>query len=299
MGACVCSERSAYFDPKSVKEHRTDMLIKYLRPKSNLTVKHQAYSGEEADEESGTEGTFSDGEAPAVHQSEIYEREEEAKSPCEPPLMSNLFFPETPPSPAKASDEGIFIEESPPLAMQPPLTQLSLDPEDSCNPASSEEPQSFVLMSSSAKPEVIVINSTFITLWPRRRLIIKPEQHDEVAKWRPEFEDWREFGRPASEESCMEPIFQELVDEDEVSAYSGGAALFCYPHSGKRNAAAIYNAPLKTFDSGDSSPRNTPHTHALRMPAPLLSPDLRLKNQRGSLTREEEMLSLTARHSVI
>jgi hypothetical protein len=54
MGACACSERSVYFESRSTGQKRTEMLIQYLNT-PRLTVKHDVSSGEEGDDESGTE----------------------------------------------------------------------------------------------------------------------------------------------------------------------------------------------------------------------------------------------------
>mmetsp|Transcript_7904 Transcript_7904/g.15319 ORF Transcript_7904/g.15319 Transcript_7904/m.15319 type:complete len:301 (-) Transcript_7904:9231-10133(-) len=277
MGGCVCSERSAYFEKMSTSEYRTDMLIKYLKPRAKLTIKHQTNSGDEGDEESGTEGSYSEEEQeekPSKRMSKILESDEE-ETYNKPPPKSNLFFPLSPP-PKNESQEAYFPDESPAVTKQPPLTRMSEEPEDFWArehevaivdeemkaPSRREKSQSF-----AGKPEVIIVSQQFLNLKAKRKIIVRPEVHTEVIKLEPVIEETIFKTQPpivqSQEAYSPEPVFQEFED--------------------------IVNREQDSFDPMEEfRARESHRLHYLRTPAPILSPDLYERNLRGSLTREEE-----------
>jgi hypothetical protein len=265
MGGCLWTERHAYFDQKTIEEYRTDMLVKYLRPRTKRAIKQQS-SGEEGDGESGTDWSLDDDERRQEGLKDLrdFKKEEEKQT-----LGDSLFTP----SPASVSDEetkqGVYAEQivsqESPSALQPPLTRMSSMEEDG---EVWNEDQVFL-----AGSQAIIIRRDFTAFTRQRKPVwLKPEVHHEPNMNQPVQAIVATKIKPRS---GAEAILDDYADE----IYDYSAAPVFYEDSGEDLPEAKASLGLPS------------HVHYLRSPAPALTQNLYHRNLLGLLTREEEELA--------
>jgi hypothetical protein len=288
MGGCACTERSAYFDKKTQQENRTDMLIKYLRPRSKPTIKHQVSSGDEGDEESGTEGSL-ESEVYVEPPKQVMAAPRPAVSYAEPPKQK-LIVPRTP-SPLR-EEITTFKEESPVTAAQPSLTVMS--PNESLEEEKHEvvvKDRKNVVLTRLIRPrqgietrQEVIKQSVIEKPVIKQPVIEKPViEKPVIAK--------PVIAKPVIAKPVIEePVIEEPVIEEQFVKKTQAPVYQEFAEESKEEVEEFIEARMSLGG----------RQHYLRTPAAKLTPELYERNMMGILTYEEEMEYLPhSRNSVL